>query len=134
MQDAQYLVKTAKLTTDDLDKLVLTFQDANGWLAWRWETGSDIIEERRKKIVILKEVLTKLGKESLFWKWMEIVEDERDSDGGFTAARQKKVAERVQREFEKNGVDFEEIMTGIGGLEEMPLQAREAEEMERLGI
>lgn len=134
MQDAHYLLDTKKLVPEDLDKLVLTFQDANGWLAWRWETGSDVIEERRKKIVLLKEVLTKMGKESLFWKWMEIVEDERDTDGGFTAARQKRVAERVQKEFEKNGVDFEEIMMAIGGLEEMPLQESGQKEIERLGI
>lgn len=134
MQDAHYLLNKQKILVDDLDKLVLVHQEVNGWLAWRWETGSDVIEERRKKIVLLKEVLTKLGKESLFWKWMEIVEDERDTDGGFTAARQKRVAERVQREFEKNGVDFEEIMSGIGGLEEMPLQASEQKEVERLGI
>lgn len=134
MQDAHYLLNAHKLQVDDLDKLVLVHQEVNGWLAWRWETGSDVIEERRKKIVLLKEVLTKMGKESLFWKWMEIVEDERDADGGFTAARQKRVAERVQREFEKNGVDFEEIMNGIGGLEEMPLQPGEEKEVERLGI
>ena len=134
MLDAHTLLNDHKFTPEDLDKLVLTFQDANGWLAWRWETGSDVIEERRKKIVLLKEVLTKMGKESLFWKWMEIVEDERDTDGGFTAARQKRVAERVQREFEKNGVDFEEIMNSIGGLEEMPLQESGRKEVERLGI
>lgn len=134
MQDAHYLLDNHKVTADDMDKLVLTFQDAHGWLAWRWETGSDVIEERRKKIVLLKDVLTKMQKESLFWKWMEIVEDERDSDGGFTPERQKRVAERVQREFERNGVDFEEIMNSIGGLEEMPMQESGRREVERLGI
>ena len=112
-----------KFSPDDLDKLVLTHQDAHGWLAWRWETGKDEVEERRKKIVMLKEVLTKMGKESLFWKWMEIVEDERDADGGFTAERQRRVAERVQSAVEGEGVDFEEIVNGLGGLEDMQVKA-----------
>ena len=135
MQDAAYLLDHGKMHAEAMDKLVLVHQGATGgWLAWRWETSSDVVEDRRKKIVLLKDVLTKMGKESLFWKWMEIVEDERDSDGGFTAEKQKKVAERVQRQFASEGVDFEEIMAGIGGLEEMPMTEEAQNEMERLGI
>ena len=79
--------------------------------------------ERRKKVVLFKEQLTKMGKESLFFAWMNIVEEERDADGGFTAAGQVKVAERVQHEFEKNGVDFDELTRNVGGLEELSAKA-----------
>jgi hypothetical protein len=119
MLDAHTLMKQEKLRTKDLDKFVLVHQDAMGWIAWQWETDVDIIEERRKKVVAFKEQLTKMGKEGLFFRWMEIVEQERDRDGGFTPERQERVAMKVQAAFEKEGVDFEELSRRIGGLEEL---------------
>jgi hypothetical protein len=95
----------------------------HGWVCWRWEVEGDVIEHRRKKVVQFKDVLVKLGKESLFWKWAEIVEEERDADGGFSESGQKKVVQRVQEEFEREGVDFEEVVGKIGGLEDVPAPA-----------
>lgn len=123
MLDAHTLIKQKDLREEDVDKVVFAYMDeGNGWVMWKWE-GEDVIEGRRKKVVMFKEVLTKLGKESLFWRWTEIVEEERDADGGFTAKRQERVVERVKSEFEKEGVDFEEIVRGIGGLDEVPAAA-----------
>lgn len=119
MLDAHALIKQKMLREEDVDKMVFVYMEGNGWVMWKWE-GEDVIEGRRKKVVMFKEVLTKLGKESLFWRWTEIVEEERDADGGFTAKRQERVVERVKSEFEKEGVDFEEIVKGIGGLDEVP--------------
>ncbi|KAF7191987.1 hypothetical protein HII31_06632 [Pseudocercospora fuligena] len=120
MCDAHTLVKRGEVKMEDLDKVVLAHMEGVGWLVWKWEGAGDVIEGRRKKVVAFKEKLTAMGKESLFWKWTEIVEEERDRDGGFTPERQQKVALRVQQEFEKNGVDFEEVVKSIGGLDEMP--------------
>lgn len=114
----------AKIKFDGIDHYVFAFLDGTGWLCWQWEMNDDIIEERRKKVVLFKEKLTKMGKESLFWSWMEIIEDERDADGGFTPERQKKVASRVQSAFEKEGVDFEQVMGSVGGIEELPVKDR----------
>lgn len=122
MLDAHTLIKQEKVKMENLDKLVFVHQEVTGWLSWQWESGSDIMEDRRKKVVAFKDTLAKLGKESLFWKWMEIVEEERDADGGFTPERQRKVAERVQAEFQKEGVDFEELDARVGGLEELPIK------------
>ena len=125
MLDAHALVKGGGIATvREMDKFVLVFMDGVGWIAWQWETDVDVVEERRRKVVVFKELLTKLGKESLFFKWMEIVEEERDGDGGFTVEGQRKVAERVQREFEKEGVDFEDLANGVGGLEELPVEGK----------
>nr|POF04156.1 hypothetical protein CFP56_21911 [Quercus suber] len=120
MIDAHRLVSYGTLNVEELDKIVLAHIEGVGWVMWKWETGSDVVEDRRKKVVMFKELLTKLGKESLFWKWMEIVEDERDADGGFTVERQMKVARRVQSEFEKEGINFAELVEGVGGLEALP--------------
>ncbi|KAF2771412.1 hypothetical protein EJ03DRAFT_28904 [Teratosphaeria nubilosa] len=122
MLDAHTLAKQSRLQLRDLDKRVLVFMGGEGWLSWQWETDNDVIEDRRKKVVQFKDMLTKMGKESLFWRWMEIVEEERDRDGGFSAEGQQKVAERVQAAFTKEGVDFEELERSVGGLNQLPTQ------------
>ncbi|EMC92878.1 hypothetical protein BAUCODRAFT_37791 [Baudoinia panamericana UAMH 10762] len=120
MLDAHTLVRRKEVKINDLDKLVLVHQDGVGWLAWQWETENDVIEDRRKRVVAFKDKLTGMGKESLFFKWMEIVESERDADGSFTIEAQQKVVKRVQAAFESEGIDFEELSRTIGGLEELP--------------
>lgn len=120
MLDAHTLVARGEMAFADVDRVVLAcLPGRHGWVCWRWEVEGDVIEHRRKKVVQFKEVLVGLGKESLFWKWAEIVEEERDKDGGFSEAGQQKVVERVQAEFEGEGVDFEEVVNRIGGLEEV---------------
>jgi hypothetical protein len=64
-----------------------------------------------------------LGKESLFWAWTEIVEEERDIDGGFSKEKQERVAERVTKAFQKEGINFDDVVRSIGGLNEMALSA-----------
>jgi hypothetical protein len=120
MVDSHFLAVEKAFKIEELDKLVLAFSDGNGWLAWKWE-GDDVVEGRRQKVVAFKDKLTALGKESLFWKWTEIVEEEREADGSFSIETQEKVAMRVQKEFEQNGVDFDAVIQSIGGLGEVPV-------------
>ncbi|WPH02129.1 Hypothetical protein R9X50_00498400 [Acrodontium crateriforme] len=123
MLDAHALAKAEQLQFKDIDHVVFAYQEGLGWLQWQWRgegADVDIVEDRRKKVVMFKDKLTDIGKESLFWRWMEIVEEERDRDGGFTPERQQKVATRVQAAFEAEGVDFDQLTKSIGGLEEIP--------------
>lgn len=119
MVDAHTLVNRGEVKVEDLDCLVLVHMEGQGWVSWRWRETGDYVEDRRQQVVRFKEVLTKMGKESLFWKWTEIVEEERDGDGGFSAKGQENVARRVREEFGKVGVDFDDVVKGIGGLEEV---------------
>ncbi|KAK4495665.1 hypothetical protein PRZ48_012933 [Zasmidium cellare] len=122
MQDAHVLLQRGEIKTAEIDKLVLAHLEGAGWVYWRWETDDEVVEGRRKKVVAFKEALTKMGKESLFWRWTEIVEEERDVDGGFTRERQERVVERVKGEFEREGVDFEEVVARVGGLDEVAVK------------
>ena len=120
MLDAHTLVERKEMEFRDVDRVVLAcLPGQHGWVCWRWEVEGDVIEHRRKKVVQFKEVLTSLGAESAFFRWAEIVEEERDADGGFSEAGQQRVVERVQAEFEKRGIDFDEVVNKIGGLEEV---------------
>jgi hypothetical protein len=124
MCDAHTLIAQKEVVLRDLDKVVFAHVESVGWVVWRWE-GEEaqglMGEERRRKVVAFKEKLTSLGKESLFWTWTEIVEEERDVDGGFSREKQERVAERVKRAFEKEGLEFDEVVRSIGGLDEMTM-------------
>jgi hypothetical protein len=129
MCDAHALVKQGQISLRELDKVVFAHIEQIGWVVWRWEGDSEGAaaaagggaEEKRKKVVAFKETLTAAGKESLFWTWTEIVEEERDLDGGFSSEKQARVAARVKKAFAKEGLDFDAVVEGIGGLDELPL-------------
>ena len=129
MQDAHTLVKMEKLRMGELDSLVLAHQDAGGykgWLGWRFRQpkSETAEEERRRKLMAFKELLASKGKESLFWKWQEVVEDERSADGTFTPEAQEKVSKRVEEVFAKEGIDFKEAMESVGQVEALPAGPR----------
>ena len=50
-------------------------------------------------------------------------DEERDGDGGFSVQGQENVARRVREEFTKVGVNFDEVVEGIGGLQEVGPEA-----------
>ncbi|KAF2859912.1 hypothetical protein K470DRAFT_258435 [Piedraia hortae CBS 480.64] len=115
MLDAHTLDKRNEVKLSDIDRHVFVHSGgSDGWLIWKFETEQDLVEERRMALVKFKDHLTNMGKESLFFKWMEIVEEERDRDGGFTEQGQKNVKRRVEKEFEKHGVDFDQLSKAIG--------------------
>ncbi|KAH8732597.1 hypothetical protein GQ44DRAFT_697860 [Phaeosphaeriaceae sp. PMI808] len=91
------------------------------WAMWdcaKLDEGSET--EARKKIVLFKDKLTAMGKESLFFKWVELIQFESSAPGGFTQERQVAAAEKAKKMFEAEGVDFDEFSRDIGGVEGMP--------------
>ncbi|KAF2236821.1 hypothetical protein EV356DRAFT_442731 [Viridothelium virens] len=95
-----------------------------GWLAWEvWrldvEQGADQ-EEARKKIVAFKDRLTAMGKESLFFRWIEIVQYESSQQGGFTEQRQAEAVRQARELFQAQGVDFDDFVGEMGGKEGLP--------------
>ncbi|KAK5169874.1 uncharacterized protein LTR77_005852 [Saxophila tyrrhenica] len=123
MQDAHILVKEGKVKWDDLDRVVLVHSEGGGWLTYSFGTPGDAVEEQRKRMMAFRELLLKMGKESLFWKWQEIVEEERQKDGSVTAETQERIKVRVAEVFAQNGVDFDEAMAGVGEVGVLPAPA-----------
>jgi hypothetical protein len=122
MVQAHRLIDDKKNSLADFEKSVLAHSDNYGWLYWPVhkldEEGQD--EENRNKIVALKDRLTVMGKESLFFRWIEIVQYESSQPGDFTPERQVETYKKVQQEFEKHGVDLRELLEKVGGLDGMP--------------
>jgi hypothetical protein len=121
---ATQFVDQKTLSTEDLRTNVIVWvgsETKGQWAVWncgRLDEGAET--EARQKIVLFKDRLTALGKESLFFKWVELVQFESSAPGGFTTERQSATAEKAKKLFEDEGVDFDTFIQDIGGLDGMP--------------
>ena len=101
---------------------VLLHEHGTGWLIWpvhalsSASSSSTSTSSHRKHIIEIRDRLTALGKENLFFAWIEMVQMESSSsEGGFDPERQQRAAEKAREMFEAEGVDFGEFWKGGGG-------------------
>ncbi|EAS32646.3 uncharacterized protein CIMG_03670 [Coccidioides immitis RS] len=124
-------VKTGKLNFGDFETCVIVHGGGNkGWLIWRVEDhefahrsdpSMELTPSERGKIVAFKDKLTSMGKEDLFFRWVEIIQFESTQPGGFTAERQQKAMLETKELFEQHGVDFEQFWSEVGGMQGVSL-------------
>ncbi|KAF2263785.1 hypothetical protein CC78DRAFT_496332 [Lojkania enalia] len=130
MTAATWLLDKKEVPMELLRKSVFVWvggQESGQWAVWDcWKLDEGSETEARKKIMLFKDRLTAMGKESLFFKWVELVQFESSVPGGFTHERQVATAEKAKTLFEEQGVDFEQLANDIGGLEGMPGMENEA--------
>lgn len=72
------------------------------------------IDEGKRMIMRFKEKLESMGKEDLFYRWVELIQYESSRPGGFTKERQIEAGRQVQELFQSHGVDFEEFERNVG--------------------
>ena len=89
MIEAQALVDEGKNKVDDFRTSLLAHTEKWGWVIWEvWpeqEEGAE--DEGAKKLQLIKNRLTAMGKENLFFRWIEVVQSETSQPGPFTAER-----------------------------------------------
>lgn len=61
-----------------------------------------------------------MGKENLFFRWIELIQYESSQPGGFTLQRQVSAMDKAKKLFQEQGVDFEAFIRSIGGVESFP--------------
>lgn len=109
---------------DEFRTAVLVNTDADGWLIWH--VGDEETPEgrarsaQRDQILAFKDRLADMGKEDLFFRWVEIVQYESTQPGGFTAERQRSAMMQAKKLFEDEGVDFTQFWRAVGGMEGLP--------------
>lgn len=109
---------------DEFRTAVLVNTDADGWLIWH--VGDEDTPEgrarsaQRDQILAFKDKLASLGKDDIFFRWVEIVQYESTQPGGFTPERQKSAMVQAQKLFENEGVDFTDFWRDVGGTEGLP--------------
>lgn len=119
---ATKMVDRKEISIQQFQTTILVHSEALGWLVIETAAagGSAAEEDGRRKIVAFKDELTALGKENLFFRWIELVQFESSQPGGFGPERQQKTMLKAKELFEAQGVDFDKFWAKVGGMEGMP--------------
>ena len=118
---AHALVKQGKASFSDFRKTVIVYSEDHGWLVWQvWKLDEGSQEEGRRKIVLFKDKLTAMGKENLFFKWIELIQYETSQPGRFTEERQTGTMRKAKALFDSEGVDFDKFWDEVGGVQGLP--------------
>ena len=122
MIEAHALIDDKALAMGSFRTTVLVHTERWGWLAWEvWKAQEhDETSEGSRKLQHIKDTITAMGKENLFFRIIEVIQAETSIAGPFTSARRQKAITKIKAEFEDQKVDFEEFLNAIGGIESMP--------------
>ncbi|KAF9889066.1 hypothetical protein FE257_008043 [Aspergillus nanangensis] len=109
------------LPLDAFRTAVLVNTDADGWLIW-YVGDEDSTEGRvqavqRDQILAFRDKLAAMGREELFFRWVELIQYESTRPGGFTPERQHSAMLQAKELFENAGVDFGQFWQEVGGME-----------------
>ncbi|KAM5352075.1 hypothetical protein ACJ41O_004798 [Fusarium nematophilum] len=107
---AHGLVDKKDIALDAFRSLVLVHHADYGWMCYdvRGSVASSE-DERRRQVFAFRESLTALGKENLFYRWVEIVQFESTQPGGFGPEKQEAAAKRIRELFEGENINFDEL-------------------------
>jgi hypothetical protein len=113
MITATTLVDAKSLALEAFDRVVLFHSKEFGWVCL--DRGSEggsggpnkAEEERRRQVLAFRDALAAVGKEDMFYRWIEIVQFEASQPAGFGPEKQVEVAGRIREMFEKEGIDFD---------------------------
>ncbi len=120
---ATKMVDRKEMSIDDFKTTVLIHSQEYDWVIFEAQvaTGDSTKElEGRRKILAFKDELTAMGKENLFFRWIELIQYESSQPGGFGPERQEAAMRKAKEMFEAQDVDFEKFWAKIGGMEGMP--------------
>jgi hypothetical protein len=118
MIDASTMVDKKMAALEAFTLVVLVHHADFGWMAVDHKLGESIEEDdRRRQVLLFKDALLAIGKEDLFFRWIEVVQFEASQPGGFSAERQEIVAQQVRDLFQNEGVDFDQVWKESVGTE-----------------
>lgn len=110
MVHAHHLVDKKEIALDAFRNAVLVHHEAFGWLCYDIKTGGTVQEdETRRQVFAFRDALTSMGKENLFYRWVEIVQFEASQPGGFGPEKQEAAAKQIRELFQKEDVDFDQL-------------------------
>ncbi|KAI1411582.1 hypothetical protein F5Y13DRAFT_165290 [Hypoxylon sp. FL1857] len=117
MVDATTMVDKKMAAIEAFKLVVLFFHEEYGWLCVDMKTGDNAEEdEKRRQVFAFRDALAAVGKEDLFYRWIEIVQYESSQPGGFGPEKQEKAAKQIRELFEKQGINFDEFWKeSVGG-------------------
>ncbi|KAF3763786.1 hypothetical protein M406DRAFT_51085 [Cryphonectria parasitica EP155] len=123
MVKATKLVDDKSIALEAFKLMVVLHHEDYGWVSLDLkmeENAQDVA--RRTQVFAFRDALAAVGKEDLFYRWIEIVQFESTQPGGFGADKQVEVAKQIRELFAEQGIDFDEFWkesVGSDGLANM---------------
>ena len=118
MVDAHTLVDRNIIALDAFKSVVLVHHQDYGWLTYDIKGGEAVEEDdKRRQVFAFRDALTGMGKEDLFYRWVELVQFEATQPGGFGPEKQEAAAKKIRELFEAQGVNFDELWKEAVGAE-----------------
>ncbi|KAI1656103.1 hypothetical protein F4813DRAFT_365354 [Daldinia decipiens] len=110
MVDTTMMVDEKMAAIEAFKTVILLFHEDYGWLCVDTTVGeNDVEDDRRRQVFAFRDALAAVGKEALFYRWIEIIQFESTRPGGFTTDRQEKTAQEIRDLFKNEGIDFDKF-------------------------
>ncbi|KAI0474939.1 hypothetical protein GGR56DRAFT_694285 [Xylariaceae sp. FL0804] len=110
MLDAHTMVDEKMAAVEAFTLVVLRHHADWGWLCVDMKQEAAGQEDhRRRRVLAFRDALVALGKEDLFYRWIEIVQFESSQPGGFGPEKQEATALQIRDMFQQQGVDFDQL-------------------------
>ncbi|KAL7620081.1 hypothetical protein AAE478_010631 [Parahypoxylon ruwenzoriense] len=109
MVDATTMVDKKMVTIEAFKIVVLVFHEEWGWLCVDMKLGEGAEDEKRRQVFAFRDALVAVGKEDLFYRWIEVIQFETSQPGGFNTEKQKRVARQIRDMFNSQGINFDEF-------------------------
>ncbi|KAH6982841.1 hypothetical protein BKA56DRAFT_582486 [Ilyonectria sp. MPI-CAGE-AT-0026] len=110
MIHAHSLVDKKEIAIDAFRNLALVHHRDHGWMVYNLQgnaaSGED---ERRRQVFAFRDTLTAMGKEDLFYRWVEIVQFESTRPEGFGPDEQETAARKIRELFQNENINFDEL-------------------------
>ncbi|KAF9873588.1 hypothetical protein CkaCkLH20_09047 [Colletotrichum karsti] len=114
---AHNLVDKKGIALDVFRNLVLVYHEDYEWMCLEAEGTNAKEDDRRRQVFAFRDALSTIGKEDLFFRWIEIVQFESSQPGGFGPEKQTEVAKKIRDLFQEQGVDFDKLWFESTGTE-----------------
>ncbi|KAI3319826.1 hypothetical protein HD806DRAFT_508059 [Xylariaceae sp. AK1471] len=110
MVDATTMVDKKLAAIEAFTLVILVYQEDWGWLCVDLKGEAEAqVDGRRRQVLLFRDALAAIGKEDLFYRWIEIVQYESSQPGGFGPEKQEAAAKQIRELFSKEGVDFDQF-------------------------
>ncbi|KAK0764647.1 hypothetical protein N5P37_002113 [Trichoderma harzianum] len=107
---AHKLVDKKDVALEAFRNVILVYHQDYGWICHDLKLAISAEEdEKRRQVFAFRDALTAMGKENLFFRWIEIVQFESTQPGGFGPEKQEAAAKQIRELFEAENINFDDL-------------------------